>query len=287
MTLLNFRNLLVISSSADLKLKISELKNEGKSIGFVPTMGALHVGHASLMQKSINENEVTIVSIFVNPRQFNNPEDLLKYPRTTDSDIELAQNVNVDIVFLPQVEDVYPIDFVVPKVNLGKLEELMEGSSRPGHFDGVVQVLSRFFDLVQPNRAYFGLKDFQQVAVVQKMVKELNLPVEIIPCPIHREDTGLAFSSRNKRLSEDEKVEALFIHQSLLKAKELSKEFTPKKVMENMTDLYAQSSLKLEYFTIVDPLTLETLEENWVNGAVACVVAYVGEVRLIDNMELK
>lgn len=250
-------------------------------------MGALHLGHGSLMERSAQENDVSIVSIFVNPKQFNNPSDLEKYPRTIESDIDFLKNVGVDIVFIPTVADIYSEDFVAPKVALGQLELLMEGKMRPGHFDGVVQVLTRLFALVQPTNAYFGLKDFQQVAVVKKLVAELQLPINIVACPIYREKSGLAFSSRNQRLSEDDKKKAVFIYQSLLKAKELSAQKSPEEIMRIMQEIYAQSDLKLEYFEIVNPLTLNTLTTNWVKNSVACVVAYIGDVRLIDNMEIK
>lgn len=278
--------MLIISTVSDLLIKITELKNSQKSIGFVPTMGALHLGHGSLMEQSISENDISIVSIFVNPRQFNNPTDLEKYPRTIESDIDFLKNVGVDIVFIPTVADIYAEDFVAPKVALGQLELLMEGKMRPGHFDGVVQVLTRLFALVQPTNAYFGLKDFQQVAVVKKLVAELQLPINIVACPIYREKSGLAFSSRNQRLSEDDKKKAVFIYQSLLKSKEFSNQKTPQEIMKMMQELYAQSELELEYFEIVNPLTLNTLTDDWVKNSVACVVAYIGGVRLIDNMAL-
>ncbi|HRO76112.1 MAG TPA: pantoate--beta-alanine ligase [Crocinitomicaceae bacterium] len=278
--------MLIISTVSDLLIKITELKNSQKSIGFVPTMGALHLGHGSLMEQSISENDISIVSIFVNPRQFNNPTDLEKYPRTIESDIDFLKNVGVDIVFIPTVADIYSEDFVAPKVALGQLELLMEGKMRPGHFDGVVQVLTRLFALVQPTNAYFGLKDFQQVAVVKKLVAELQLPINIVACPIYREKSGLAFSSRNQRLSEDDKKKAVFIYQSLLKSKEFSNQKTPQEIMKMMQELYAQSELELEYFEIVNPLTLNTLTDDWVKNSVACVVAYIGGVRLIDNMAL-
>ncbi|MBN9292461.1 MAG: pantoate--beta-alanine ligase [Flavobacteriia bacterium] len=283
---INCCKLLVINNVSDLTLQISELKSLGKKIGFVPTMGALHIGHASLMKRSVRENDITVVSIFVNPRQFNNPEDLAKYPRTIETDIEFVEKTGVDIVFIPEEDDVYPVNFSVPEVDLGRLEVLMEGRMRPGHFDGVVQVLTRFFQLVQPDNAYFGLKDFQQVAVVRKMVEYLHLPVNIIACPIYRESSGLAFSSRNQRLTEAQKEEALFIYKSLLKAKELAKKMTPVQIAEIMKQDYSDSSMELEYFEIVDPVTLESLTDEWTPDAVACVVAYVGEVRLIDNMQL-
>lgn len=211
MSLDSFRKthkLLIINSVADLRQKVEELKDTGKTIGFTPTMGALHFGHASLMEKSLQENDVSIVSIFVNPRQFNNADDLDKYPRTIENDLQLLEQLNIDIVFTPSVDDLYDADFIAPKVDLGRLESLMEGKMRPGHFDGVVQVLTRLFQLTQPDKAYFGLKDFQQVAVVKKMVDLLKIPVQIIDCPTFREPSGLAFSSRNQRLSEEERETA-------------------------------------------------------------------------------
>lgn len=278
--------MLVFSSVSGILKEISRLRSSNKSIGFVPTMGALHLGHASLIKQSVDENEITIVSVFVNPRQFNNPDDLLKYPRTESQDIALAEHYGASIVFLPEIEEVYSSDFIPPKISLGNLEHLMEGKMRPGHFDGVVQVLSRLFTIVQPNNAYFGLKDFQQVAVVRRLVEALNLPINIVACPIYREITGLAYSSRNQRLSDDQKEEALFIYRSLIKAKKMAQNHTPIEVMNEMIKDYQSSSLELEYFEIVHPKTLETLSDEWVDEAVACVVAYVGEVRLIDNMQI-
>lgn len=278
---------LIINRVCDLIAKIAELKGFDKRIGFTPTMGALHLGHASLMKRSMDENQISIVSIFVNPKQFNSSNDLEKYPRTIEKDIEFLDKIGVDLVFIPTVDDLYSADFNAPNVELGRLEILMEGKMRPGHFDGVIQVLTRLFQLVQPDNAYFGLKDFQQVAVVKKMVNLLSLSVNIVDCPIYRELEGLAYSSRNERLSSEQKVEALFIYESLLKAKELAKTMSPTQLIEVMKNDYAQSSLELEYFEIVHPLTLESLTDEWEDDAVACVVAHVGEVRLIDNMKLR
>lgn len=278
--------MLIINTVSDLLIKITKLKNNQKSIGFVPTMGALHLGHGSLMERSVQENDISIVSIFVNPKQFNNPSDLEKYPRTIENDIAFLKNSGVDIVFIPTVADIYAEDFIAPKVELGQLELLMEGKMRPGHFDGVVQVLVRLFALVQPTNAYFGLKDFQQVAVVKKLVDVLRLPITIVPCPIYREKSGLAFSSRNQRLTREQKKQAVFIYQSLLKAKELSDQKSPEEIMQIMQEIYETSALDLEYFEIVNPSTLNTLTTNWIKNSVACVVAYVGDVRLIDNMAL-
>lgn len=278
--------MLIINSVAELAQEIESLKVRDKTIGFVPTMGALHDGHGSLVQQSIRENNITVVSIFVNPRQFNNLEDLKKYPRTEEKDIQFLEKTGVDIVFIPSVEEMYSVDFVPSKIDLGRLENLMEGKMRPGHFDGVIQVLTRLFQLVQPHRAYFGLKDFQQVAVVNRMVKLQNSSIEIVSCPIYREPSGLAYSSRNLRLSENEKGNAVFIYRSLIKAKELAKTLSPSEIVTVMQNDYANSDLELEYFEIVHPETLESLSEQWTKNAVACVVAHLGGVRLIDNMVL-
>lgn len=278
--------MLIINSVAELAQEIESLKVRDKTIGFVPTMGALHDGHGSLVQQSIRENNITVVSIFVNPRQFNNLEDLKKYPRTEEKDIQFLEKTGVDIVFIPSVEEMYSVDFVPSKIDLGRLENLMEGKMRPGHFDGVIQVLTRLFQLVQPHRAYFGLKDFQQVAVVNRMVKLQNSSIEIVSCPIYREPSGLAYSSRNLRLSENEKGNAVFIYRSLIKAKELAKTLSPSEIVTVMQNDYANSDLELEYFEIVHPETLESLSEQWIENAVACVVAHLGGVRLIDNMVL-
>jgi pantoate--beta-alanine ligase len=258
-----------------------------KTIGFVPTMGALHDGHASLMKQSLQENDITIVSVFVNPKQFNNADDLNKYPRTIDADLLFLKKTGVDVVFVPNSDEVYSPEYIAPKIDLGRLELLMEGKMRPGHFDGVVQVLARFFQIIKPTNAYFGLKDFQQVAVVRKMVELLSFQTTIVSCPIYRELNGLAYSSRNERLSMAQKEEALFIHQSLLKAKEYAINNTPKEVVALIEQSYKKSTLELEYFEVVHPITLESLNNTWVQGAVGCIVAFVGDVRLIDNMLLK
>jgi pantoate--beta-alanine ligase len=278
--------MLKINTVNDLSTLIDTYRKTQKTIGFVPTMGALHDGHASLMKQSLQENDITIVSIFVNPRQFNNVDDLNKYPRTIDTDLLFLEKIGVDVVFVPNSDEVYAPEYIAPKIDLGRLELLMEGKMRPGHFDGVVQVLTRFFQIVKPTNAYFGLKDFQQVAVVRKMVELLHFQTNIISCPIYRESSGLAYSSRNERLSTAQKEEALFIYQSLLKAKEYAINHTPEEIVALMEQEYKQSTLQLEYFEIVRPDTLEPLDNSWTSGAVACVVAFVGDVRLIDNMTL-
>lgn len=277
----------VFEKIADLKAHITRLKSDNQIIGFVPTMGALHQGHLSLMRRAKQECDVLIVSIFVNPTQFNNPDDFAKYPVTTEQDLNLLQGLDCDFVFLPEKEEIYAPDFVFPDMEIGYLDTVLEGKFRPGHFKGVVQVVYRLFDLVQPDKAYFGLKDFQQVAVIKAMTKHFKLPIEIIPCTTVREEDGLALSSRNLRLSKGQRFEALFISQSLLLAKNLSSKMSPSALKKQLEDLYAESSLKLEYFQIIHPESFEFLTDEWVPGAVGCIVAYVGDIRLIDNMILK
>jgi len=257
-------------------------------IGFVPTMGALHKGHISLIELAKRENDVVICSIFVNPTQFNNASDLTNYPRTIESDIVLLEKAGCDAVFIPAVTEIYPdypkeTNFV--NVPLAPLNKVMEGVFRTGHFEGVVNVVYRLFDLVKPNKAYFGLKDFQQVAIIKHMVNYLNLPVQIVSCPTLRTEEGLAQSSRNARLSDSQKEEALIIYKTLEYGKKLAQESLPSEVHEKMLSYFKQGILKLEYIEIVNPVTLESLTDKWVSGAVCCVAAYCGEVRLIDNMQ--
>jgi pantoate--beta-alanine ligase len=276
----------VYSEIKALQEYISLMKSEGKTIGFVPTMGALHYGHISLVSSAMSQCDITIVSIFVNPTQFNNPDDLLKYPRTLEADVELLSTINCDAVFAPSVEEMYPKNRDSIQLDLGNLANLMEGKFRPGHFDGVVDVVSRLFEIVKPTKAFFGLKDFQQVSVISFMTKKLTLPIEIVACPTLREDSGLAMSSRNMRLSESEKKDALHIYRSLSLAKELASNFSPNEVKQKVITYFKEGNLKLEYLEIVDPTTLESLSLEWVTGATACIVAYCGDVRLIDNLKL-
>ncbi len=249
-------------------------------------MGALHAGHMALIERAKKECDVVIASVFVNPTQFNNPKDLELYPRTPEKDAALLADHGCDVVFFPTVEIMYPDGLQFPEVDLGVMESIMEGAFRPGHFKGVVQVVWRFFSLVQPDKAYFGLKDFQQVAVIKHMVRSLNLPVEIVPCPTLREPSGLAMSSRNMRLSDEEKDDALAIFKTLSFLKKHAPEYTPRELVQKGKDLMNASALRLEYLQIVDPVTLLELDSDWVPGATACLSAYCGEVRLIDNMQL-
>lgn len=277
----------VYSSISALQEHILSLKLDGKTIGFVPTMGALHYGHISLVSSAITQCDITIVSIFVNPTQFNNSNDLVNYPRTLEADIELLSTINSDIVFAPSVEEMYPEKNESIRLDLGNLADVMEGKFRPGHFDGVVNVVSRLFEIVQPDKAFFGLKDFQQVSVIRFMTNALKLPIEIIACPTLREDSGLAMSSRNMRLSEVQKKDSLIIFNSLCFAKDIASNLSPESVKLKVIDFFKKGGLTLEYFEIVNPITLESLTSEWVPNATACIVAFCGEVRLIDNMNLK
>lgn len=255
------------------------------SVGFVPTMGALHHGHLSLVEKGFKDCDYVVVSVFVNPKQFNNSGDLENYPRTFEADLKLLSSYSNLIVFAPSVEDVYPEGYELSQLDLGNLANVMEGEFRPGHFDGVVNVVKRLFEVVQPNKAYFGLKDFQQLAVVEFMTKHFNLPVEIVGCPIYRETSGLASSSRNKRLSEQEKEEALIIFQAMDYVRKQAGKSSVELLLEKSTQMIQESSLNLEYIEIVDPVTLENITD-WRPGAHICVAAFCGGVRLIDNLQI-
>lgn len=249
-------------------------------------MGALHEGHMALVRRAKTQSDIVVVSVFVNPTQFNNPSDLDLYPRTPEKDAALLAENGCDIAFFPTVDQIYPFGYQTPEIPLGTLEAVMEGEFRPGHFKGVVQVVNRLFELVRPTYAFFGMKDFQQVAVIRHMVRYLQLPVEIVPCPTLREPSGLAMSSRNMRLNAQQLDEAVAIYNTLIRAQSLAETMTPREVKADAEAFFAQSSLQLEYFSIVDPVSLEALTDTWVKGATACIAAYCGEVRLIDNLLL-
>lgn len=255
-----------------------------KRIGFVPTMGALHEGHLSLVLRAKSECDIVVVSIFVNPTQFNNPDDFAKYPITPEADSQMLADTGCDVIFMPAGTEVYAADYVAPDFNLGIYDRIMEGAFRPGHFKGVVQVVYRLFDLVKPDKAYFGLKDYQQVAVIRNMTLHFNLPIDIVACPTVREKDGLALSSRNLRLNDEQRNDALFIYHSLMRAKSLQANLSPDELKQLMKEEYSHSPLELEYFEIIHPESFEILHDSWTIGAVACVVAYIGGVRLIDNM---
>lgn len=279
----NLTNLFTVE---EVEKYLLPLRNENRKIGFVPTMGALHDGHMSLVKVAKQQCDVVIVSVFVNPTQFNNPQDLKTYPRQEGKDIELLEENECDFIFLPTVDVIYPPNYQKIEVDLGFIGTTMEGAKRPGHFDGVVNVVSRLFKIIQPDIAYFGRKDFQQVAVIREMNKQLNFPIVIQAVDTKREETGLAMSSRNLRLNEQERQRAVIISETLLKGKELAKEFSPSETLEKMKAYFSKGSLELEYLTIVHPDSLVELDQDWVPGATACIVAFCGDVRLIDNLEL-
>ena len=276
----------VYNTIETLQNHISNAKMEGKSIGFVPSMGALHLGHISLVHKAKKVCDIVLVSIYVNPTQFNNPDDLLKYPRTLESDLELLSKSECDIVFAPSNDEIYPADLTKITLDLGTLNGVMEDALRPGHFNGVVNVVYRLFDIVKPSKAFFGLKDFQQVAVIKYMTNHFNLPIEIIPCPTIRESSGLAMSSRNLRLDNHQKEAALIIFKTLNLAKELAQNLTPNEVKAKTIEFFKSGELLIEYIEIVHPLTLVSLTDKWIEGATMCIAAFCGEVRLIDNKQI-
>lgn len=275
----------VLKSKNELVSLIDNYKKEGKTIGFVPTMGALHNGHLSLVKECKKNSDITVVSIFVNPTQFNDLEDLKRYPRTLDKDTELLKTVDCDLVFAPTVDEIYP-EPDTRKFDFGYLESVMEGARRPGHFNGVGQVVSRLFDIVRPDKAFFGMKDFQQVAIIKNIVKQLNYNIQIIPCPIVREENGLALSSRNTLLGEDYKKNAPHIYATLKKARNLASEMSVSDLKKWITDeINNNPYLETEYVEIVDDTTLK-VTENWTEKGtkVACVAVYAGKIRLIDNI---
>ena len=275
----------VFEKAAELNQFLALGRANGKSVGFVPTMGALHSGHISLINKAKQGNDVVVASVFVNPTQFNNPDDLKKYPRTIEADKALLEKHGCNVLFFPSVEEIYP-EKDTTVFDLGGLDTLMEGKFRPGHFNGVAMVVKRLFEIVQPNNAYFGEKDFQQLAIIRYMVRAENLPVNIIGCPTLRETSGLAMSSRNMRLTEEEKIEAAAIYKAMIEANENAKTFSPQKVKELFENNINQIPVfKFEYFEIVDAETLLSVNEwNPQRKAVGCVAIWIRDVRLIDNM---
>jgi len=261
--------------------------SEGKTIGFVPTMGALHEGHLTLIMQAASENDFVVVSIFVNPIQFNNPEDLEKYPRNLKADIQNLEATGCNLVFAPSVEEMYP-EPDHTEFDFGQLDKVMEGKFRPGHFNGVAVVVKRLFEIVTPHKAYFGEKDFQQLAIIKKMVSMLQIPVHIVSCPIVREPDGLAMSSRNARLTPEERAEAPVIHKALSGVKENYSWFIPDGVKQLVRGEIQESHFfRVEYVDVVDTETLQPFEDwNDAKHAVVCVAAFIGKVRLIDNIVL-
>lgn len=279
--------MIVAKSLAEFQAAYEALPNKS-DIGFVPTMGALHEGHLSLIRRSVEENTSTIISIFVNPTQFNNPNDLATYPRTLEADCALVEPVGVDIVFAPQVHDIYP-EPDQRIFNLGGLDRFGEGPRRPGHFNGVAQVVTRLFDLVRPSRSYFGEKDFQQLAILRFVTEDLQLPVEIIGCPIARAEDGLALSSRNTLLTPSQREAAPHIYRCICQARTWMHECTPAETIQRITDaIHTNPELETEYIEIFNARTLEPVE-NWDDAAeiqLGCAI-FAHPVRLIDNIKLK
>ena len=278
----------VIHTIKDLQAELSVLKAQGKKVGLVPTMGALHAGHASLVKRSVNENEVTVVSVFVNPTQFNDKNDLVKYPRTLDADCKLLEACGATYAFAPSVEEMYP-EPDTRQFSYAPLDTVMEGAFRPGHFNGVCQIVSKLFEAVKPHRAYFGEKDFQQLAIIREMVRQMQFDLEIVGCPIVREEDGLALSSRNARLSAEERENALKISQTLFKSRTFAATHTVSETQKFVEDaIAAVPGLRLEYFEIVDGNTLQKVD-NWnqTSYVVGCITVFCGDVRLIDNIKYK
>lgn len=283
----------IITTKKELQAAVSACKNEGKTIGLVPTMGALHQGHASLVKRAVAENDICVVSVFVNPTQFNNKEDLAKYPRNIERDAELLSSIGAHFVFAPTPEEMYSAEEMnnTFEFDFAGLDKVMEGKMRPGHFNGVVQVVSRLFYLVQPDKGYFGEKDFQQLAIIHHMVERSSMAgtfgsLQIIDCPIVREQSGLALSSRNERLSAAEKETALAISKTLFSSLKWAKEegATVANVQQRVIDtVNAVEGLEVEYYEIVDQTTL--LPTDTFDHAIGCITVYCGPVRLIDNIK--
>ena len=275
-----------ITNSEELRRALGSRDRSG--IGFVPTMGALHAGHRSLVERARRECATVVVSVFVNPTQFNDKTDLKNYPRIPEADLRLLEEVGADYVFMPSVEEVYP-EPDTRTFDFGMIDKVMEGATRPGHFNGVAQVVSRLFDLVKPAKAYFGEKDFQQIAVIREMVRQLRIPVEIIPCPIVRGEDGLALSSRNTLLDTDHRTAAPYIYKVLKAAVEKSHQTTPDQLAAWVTaQVESNPLLKVIYFQVVDAATMQQVR-TWEESPViqGCIAVQAGDIRLIDNIKLR
>lgn len=279
--------MLIFKDRRSLEQWVAQQKENNMTIGFIPTMGALHNGHISLINKSNEQNKLTICSVFVNPTQFDNQEDLVKYPRDIEKDAQLLADNNCDAVFFPSVEDMYPEKAVSDHFEFGGIEYEMEGKFRDGHFDGVATIVSRFFELVQPTRAYFGEKDFQQLRIIQELVKLKNYPIEIVPMPIFREESGLAMSSRNTRLTPKFLEQAPNIYRILNLVKDWQTELSVAETIKKVEAEFEKTDLKLEYFMLCSEETLKPIH-LWdeTENIRAFVAAYAGEIRLIDNLNI-
>lgn len=278
----------VVNTIVQLQRILSQARNEGKKVGLVPTMGALHDGHASLVRRSVRENDMTVVSIFLNPTQFNDPKDLERYPRTLDNDCKILEQCGAQVAFAPSVAEIYP-EPDTRTFRYPPTDSVMEGARRPGHFNGVCQIVSKLFQITNPDKAYFGEKDFQQIAVIRRMVADLGFRMEIVPCPVVREKSGLAMSSRNTLLSDDEKDIASNIYRILTESKTQD---MPLKDTERwvVSQINAIDGLEVEYYSIVDGNTLASVQE-WTDSdnIVGCITVYCGKIpiRLIDHIRYK
>jgi pantoate--beta-alanine ligase len=282
--------MLVFQTQNALQIELKKAQNQSKKIGFVPTMGALHKGHLSLLEESLSENEITVLSIFVNPTQFNNADDLKKYPRTLEKDVELVKKLNKNIlIYAPSVSDIYEGNTISASFDYDGLEHQMEGKHRPGHFDGVGTIVKKLFEIVKPTNAYFGEKDFQQLQIVRKLAAKHKIPVNIIPCEIYREPSGLAMSSRNERLSEKARNESKLIHKILLEAKEKFKLKSALEVSQFVIrEFKKHKNFTLEYFEIAEEETLLTCKRKTKNKKYRGFIAvFIEDIRLIDNISLK
>lgn len=278
--------MVLIKTVKELEQCLNPLRKMGH-VGFVPTMGALHAGHISLVKQAVSQNDLTVVSIFVNPTQFNDPNDLNRYPRNLEADLKLLETTGCHFVFAPEVNEIYP-EPDTRKFDFGYLQSAMEGKHRPGHFNGVAQVVSKLFEMVKPDKAYFGLKDFQQLAIIQKMVEMLEMPVEIVPCDIIREENGLAMSSRNELLTELERKNAALIYKTLLAAQNHTSKKSVKELEKwVIKTLNKNPFLNVEYFEIVDFENLQPVK-SWSHQRkiIGCIAVFCGKVRLIDNLVL-
>jgi pantoate--beta-alanine ligase len=281
--------MIIFKEKQALKEYLSSLKAQNKTIGFVPTMGALHQGHLSLINKAQQKNDIVVVSIFINPTQFDNQEDLVKYPKTLENDTKLLESVSCDVLFYPSVEEIYNENIISEKFDFDGLEHQMEGKFRDGHFNGVGTIVKTLFEIVAPNKAYFGQKDFQQLQIVKKMVKKHRLPLQVKGCPIFREKDGLAMSSRNTRLTKNHRETAPLIYKILKKAKKKFSKENADQVIEWVENQFKKEPLlELVYFTIADEKSLETIK-NKESGKKyrAFIAVFAGEIRLIDNIRLK
>ena len=275
----------IYKTISSLQEEIKSLKSKNLTVGFVPTMGALHKGHISLISYSVSECDITVASIFVNPTQFNNKSDFNNYPITLDSDTEKLQTAGCNILFLPDVKEMYP-EPDNRTFEFDGIDTVMEGRFRPGHFNGVAQIVSKLFDAVNPDKSYFGKKDFQQLAIIKKIVEKSNYNIDIVGCPIVREDDGLAMSSRNLRLSEEERVKSIDISKTLFELNEKKETMSISQIKSWVELNFSHDkTYKFEYFDIVDSTSLKSVSQwDTPNEKIACIAVFVGNIRLIDNI---